>query len=205
MKKLLLGLTATLLAASVFAQGTVTFNNRVTGVVVAPIYAPLGPTDTAKITGNGADYGARLGVEGTGFTAQLWAANGAGALEGSLAAALPSTTFRLGNAKGFVTATTVTLAGVAKDAAAATLQLRVWDNKGGTITDWAAAEAAWIAGTIAAGKSTLFNVSAIGGDLNTSPNLTGLESFNIYYAVPEPSTFALLGLGTLGMLIFRRK
>ncbi len=190
MKKILLGLTATLVAASVFAQGTVVFNNRVTGVVVEKVYAEDGTT----------------GLAGTGYTAELWAANGANAVESSLAAATPQTTFRTGAAAGFVTAppTDAVLSGVPKDAAVATLQLRAWDNKGGTITTWSAAEAAWNAGQIAAGKSALFNVNAIGGDLNTSANLVGLKSFNIYF-IPEPSMFALLGLGTLGMLIFRRK
>jgi hypothetical protein len=187
MKKLIIALTATVVAVSVFAQGTVTFNNRVTGVVVAPI--------------TGLDS---LGLGGTGYTAELWAASGADAAEGSLQAAAPQTAFRTGAAVGFVTAVTATLTGVAKDAAAATLQVRVWDNKGGTLTTWAAAETAWMAGEIAAGKSTLFNVTAIGGDLNTPPNLVGLTSFQLIM-VPEPSTFALLGLGALGMLIFRRK
>jgi len=183
MKKLLLGLTATLVAASVFAQGTVVFNNRVTGVVVAQVFNVDGIT----------------GLSGTGFTAELWAANGADAAEASLAAATPTTTFRTGAAAGFVTATTATLAGVAKDAGAATLQLRAWDNMGGTITSWAAADK-----VAPRGASALFNVSAIGGDLNTPPYLVGLTSFSLV-PVPEPSTFALLGLGTLGMLIFRRK
>lgn len=190
MKKLIIALTATVVAVSAFAQGTVVFNNRVVGVVVAQVYNVDGTT----------------GLEGTGYTAEIWAANGADAPESSLTAATPSTTFRSGAAAGFVTATTATLSGVAKDAAAATLQLRAWDNQGGTLTTWAAAEAAWLAGTAAAGKSALFNVSAIGGDLNSPPNLAGLQSFQLTMEViPEPSTFALLGLGALGMLMFRRK
>jgi hypothetical protein len=34
--------------------------------------------------------------------------------------------------------------------------------------------------------------------------LVGLVSFNIYY-IPEPGTLALLGLGALGLMVFRRK
>jgi hypothetical protein len=183
MKKLIIALVATVVAASVFAQGTVTFNNRVTGVVVAQIY----------------DIDGTTGLAGTGYTAELWAAPGAGALEGSLVAATPQTTFRSGAAAGFVTATTATLTGVALDAPVATLQVRAWDNMGGTITTWAAAE-----GVVSSGKSALFDVTAIGGNLNTPANLAGLTSFSLV-AVPEPSTFALLGLGALGMMIFRRK
>ena len=214
MKKIIVALMATAVSVSVFAQGTVVFNNRVSGVVVAPIYGPLNATDTTEIQGNtpggtpggAADYSGRPLLAGTGFTAQLFAIQGASQAESSLLPATPTTTFRTGAAAGFLTATTATLAGVAKDAAAATVQLRVWDNQGGTLDTWAKAEDAWKAGTIAAGKSALFNVEAIGGDLNPAANLAGLRSFNIYYnIVPEPSTFALLGLGALGMMIFRRK
>ena len=75
---------------------------------------------------------------------------------------------------------------------------------GGTVNDWATAEALWLSGQIAAGKSLLFNVTSIGGTFNPPPNLVGLQSFNIYY-VPEPGTLALLGLGALGLMVFRRK
>jgi hypothetical protein len=183
MKKLIIALAATVVAASVFAQGTVVFNNRVTGVVVANIYNIDGVT----------------GLAGTGYTAELWAAPGADAAVDSLVAATPQTTFRTGAAAGFITATTAVLTGVPKDAPVATLQLRAWDNMGGTVTTWADAS-----GKVPSGMSALFNVNAIGGDLNPSANLVGLTSFSLV-PVPEPSTFALLGLGALGMMIFRRK
>ncbi|MCX7866962.1 MAG: PEP-CTERM sorting domain-containing protein [Limisphaera sp.] len=212
MKKLVISLVTTAAVASALAQGTVTFNNRVVGVVVAPIYGPLGPNDTVSIVGNTsagtpagtADYGGRPLLAGSGYTAQLFAAPGAGAAESSLQPATPTTTFRTGAAAGFVVAATATLQGVPADAPVATLQLRVWDNRGGTVTTWAQAEALWLSGQIAAGKSPLFNVNAIGGIFNTPPNLVGLQSFNIYY-IPEPGTLALLGLGALGLMIFRRK
>jgi len=89
----------------------------------------------------------------------------------------------------------------------ATLQLRVWDNMGGTVNDWATAESLWLSGQIAAGKSPLFNSLPLGGagePPSLPPNLVGLQSFNIYY-VPEPGTLALLGLGALGLMVFRRK
>lgn len=212
MKKLILALIATTVAVSVLAQGTVVFNNRVTGVVVAPIYGPSGPGDSTQIHGNtgsgtpagSADYAGRPLLAGSGYSAQLFAAAGSVSDPASLQAATPTTTFRTGAAAGFLAATTATLAGVPKDAPLATLQLRVWDNNGGALTDWAAAEAAWRAGTIAAGTSALFEVASIGGDLNPAANLSTLRSFNIYY-IPEPGTFALLGLGALGLLVFRRK
>ncbi|MGA4643816.1 PEP-CTERM sorting domain-containing protein [Limisphaera sp. 4302-co] len=203
---------ATVFAVGALAQGTITFNNRVAGVVIAPIYGPLGPNDTVSIIGNtssglpagSADYGGRPLLAGSGFTAQLFAAPGNNQPESSLQPATPTTTFRTGAAAGFVVPTTATLPNVAPDAPAATVQLRVWDNLGGTVTTWAQAEALWLSGQIAAGKSALFNVAAIGGTFNTPPNLVGLQSFNIYY-VPEPGTLALLGLGALGLMVFRRK
>jgi hypothetical protein len=85
-----------------------------------------------------------------------------------------------------------------------TFQLRVWDNLGGTLTTWAQAEAQWLLGAIAGGKSQLFEVGPLTANPNIPPNMTTFRSFNVHY-VPEPSTFALLGLGALGMLIFRRK
>ncbi len=78
-----------------------------------------------------------------------------------------------------------------------------WDNSSTLYPTWAQASVAWAAGTIAAGKSGPFNVALIGGDVNLPPNI-GVTSFNLYM-VPEPSTFALAGLGAAAMLIFRRR
>jgi hypothetical protein len=216
MKKLVLGLIALTTAASVFAQGTVLFNNRTTGTIITHVYAPQTATPTVQVTGNGAtDFpvGATVytgaALTGSGWTAELWAASGAGAAESALAAATPTSTFRTGGAAGNWVAATATLTGVAKDLAAATGQIRVFPTTYGT---WAAAEAAWNAdttGNIWIGKSPLFAINAVGGDLNPAPSLVNLVSFSLVAKetsiIPEPSSFALLGLGALGMLIFRRK
>lgn len=214
MKKTIIALAALAVASSVFAQGTVVFNNRVVGTIVSKVYA-ANPADiyTQQI-GNAAGDAPVAGtlvfggapLAGTGWIAELWAANGANAPESSLVAATPTTTFRTGAGAGWVTGTTASLTGVAGDAPAATLQLRVFAS---TYSTWAAAEAAWNAdktATVFIGKSGLFNLSNIGGTVNQAPNLVGLQSFSLVANfIPEPSTFALLGLGTLGMLIFRRK
>jgi len=210
MKKLILGACAVVCAASVLAQGTVTFNNRVTGTIVTKVYGANPADSTVIASGNGAtdtpvgatDWSAYSPISGAGFTAEIWAASGADQPVGSLAAATPTTSFRTGAAAGFFAATTATLTGVALDAAAATLQVRVWDNRGGTITTWAQATAD---PSILSGASPLFNVNAIGGNLNTPPNLVGLVSFNVHNIVPEPTTFALAGLGAAALLIFRRR
>lgn len=207
MKKSLIAMLLAGAVASAYSQGTVVFNNIVTGVVRAPVYGPEAGNPGLSKTGN-TTAGTTAGTQvytgalltGSGFTAQLWAANGADQAEGLLQAATPTSTFRTGTAAGFFAGTTATLTGVPKDAAAATLQLRVWDNQNGAITSWAQA---LLAGALA-GKSALFNLSAIGGDLNPAPSIAGLTSFNIY-AVPEPSTFVLAGLGAAGLLIFRRR
>lgn len=207
MKKLILAACALSCAASVFAQGTIVFNNRVVGSVVTHIYGP-NPGNLAQYQfGNGTgdtaagttDWSAFPLLSGTGFSAQLWAAPGLNQVESSLVAASPTTSFRTGLAAGFITGVTATLANVAGDSTGgATLALRVWDNAGGTITSWDLATTR--------GESPLFNVTAaIGGALNTPPNLVGLQSFNITSTVPEPSTFVLAGLGAAALLIFRRR
>jgi hypothetical protein len=216
MKKIIIALVALSAAVSVLAQGTVLFNTASTANGVnMRVYAPEVGNPTLSQTGNTSaqlpagtkTYTGAL-LEGSRYMAQLYAANGVVVTDTSLQAALPITTFRTGSAAGVVAGgATATLAGVPLDAASATIQLRVWDNQSGNYATWAAAETAWNAGTIAAGKSPLLNVTAIGGTLNAPPYLAGLQSFNIYSkaAVPEPTSFALLGLGALGMLIFRRK
>ena len=186
MKKLALIAVASLMAGTfAFAQGTVNFNNRVVGSVVAPVYGPDGVT----------------GLEGPGYTAQLFG-GAAGSAEGSLVAITPTTTFRTGAGAGFIVAAgSVTVPGVVGGASAA-LQLRVWENAGGTITSYADA----IASGSLYGSSAVFDSLPL-GDLTASPpttppNLVGLQSFNL---VPEPSTYALLALGAAAFLFRRRK
>jgi hypothetical protein len=112
----------------------------------------------------------------------------------SLAPALPISTFRTGTLAGFVAGTTAALTGVPDDAPVATIQMRVWDNKGGTIMDWASA-LAQPAGSELAGVSAPFNLANIGNHLGNPQLLVGLQSFNLIYNVPEPPALALLGLG----------
>jgi len=224
MKKLILTALGVTCAAGVFAQGTVIFNNRISGTVVQHIYAPLSANPTNSQIGNGsgdlasgstswAGYSV-IGLNGTGGSyggattfAQLLGAPGAGSPESSLVPAGPTTTFRTGAGGGWVAGTTTTLGNVNPDAASATLELVAWDNSSGQYPTWTQARAAWLAGTIAAGVSGTFNVSAIGGTVNQAPSILGVQSFNMYFigTVPEPSTFALAGLGAAALLIFRRR
>jgi len=212
--KTLIAVFATVgLASSLFAQGTIILANNVTGSLKAPVYAPQVGSPTVSLTGNttaGLPVGSQTYtgalLSGAGFLGQLFSATGNNVASSSLAASTTApVTFRTGGAAGFVPTTTVTLSNVAKDAPAATVQLRAWDNTSGLYSTWALAFPAWQSGLIAAGMSTTFNVAAIGGDLTTPPNLTGLTSFNIYTVVPEPTTMALAGLGGAALLLFRRR
>jgi hypothetical protein len=213
MKKLVLAGCVFTCAASVFAQGTIVFNNRVVGSVVAPVYGVDPANSTLQQSGNTANgfpvgtttYGGAALV-GTGFTAQLWGAPGANAPVTALVPATGYSTapFRTGPAAAaglWQTSTDAAVIPGAAEATVATLQVRAWDNQGGTITTWAAAVTA---GT-SMGQSALFNSAPLGG-ISPPPNLVGLLSFNLTgTAVPEPSTFALAGLGAVAMLAFRRR
>jgi hypothetical protein len=218
MKKLILTARAASCAVGVFAQGTVGFANRAAGNVITHVY--LG--GTSQIVGNGSNdysdstltpgtvnwsaYSALVNLAGANvYEAQLLAAPGAGAGESSLVPASPVTPFRTttGGA-GWVQNTTATLGNVLPDAAVASIEMVAWDNTSGLYPTWVQAKAAWQQGLIAAGEGGIFNLNAIGGTLNPAPTLNGLQSFNIFL-VPEPTTFALLGLGGAAVLIFRRR
>jgi hypothetical protein len=205
MKAILLILLAALSSANLMAQGTVFFNNRLTGTVVCKVYCGVtpfrygfqqgnGPNDTPA---GGTDWTGWTACAGAGWSAQLWAAPGSGQPEGSLQPCFPITTFRTGVAAGFVVPTTVTLTGVMADAPVATLEMRVWDNQGGTITSWAQALAAVGRG---GGKSGTFDVLKIGGQANPAPSLDGLRSFG--FSIPEPSVWTLGVLGAALLVPF---
>jgi hypothetical protein len=187
MKRLaLVALTSVAVVVTSYAQGTVNFNNRVTGVggVVAPIYGVDGVT----------------GLAGDAYTAQLFGGPEGTAVD-SLTPLTPVTVFRTGAAAGFVVSgNVVSVTGVA-GGATATLQLRAWDNQGGTLTEFDAAQAAGAAW----GASTPFDI--VTGNPDAVPPgvpavMTGLTSFAL---VPEPSTFALLALGAGALFLRRRK
>ncbi len=207
-------LTVSLLVISlnVLAQGTVIFNNRVPGSVVTHVYGPEVGNPGRMITGNGPNdyppgtttYTGTL-IQGSGYLAQLLAANGANQTDLQPASTAPVTFRSASGGAGFVNPITATLAGVPADAAVATIRMVVWDNTSGNYPNWNAATiAAWNAGTIAATMSPAFNLNAIGGINNPAPNLVGLQSFNFYF-IPEPSFFALFGLGGAFFVAFLRK
>jgi len=211
MKKLILAGCVLTCALSVFAQGTIVFNNHVVNSVVAWVYGPDPANPGLAQQGNDASgfpagsvvYGGPR-LSGAGFTAQLWGAPGANAALSSLVACTgySSAGFRTGNAAGlWTTSTDAAVVPGAAEGSVATLQVRVWDNTGGATT-WDQA----VAANAIRGESALFNSPALGG-LSPAPNLIGLTSFNLAGGgiTPEPTTFALMGLGAAALLIFRRK
>jgi hypothetical protein len=226
MKKLVLTAIALTSALSGFAQGTVVFNNRVAGTLLTHIYAPLAGSPQTKQTGNGSSdtpagavswggyalLGAGGAAEASHYMAVLLSAPGAGANASSLLPSVPSSTFRTGTAAGGIAPQTATLGNVLPDAAVATLALVAWDNTSGLYSTWAQASVAWNQGLIAAGMSPLWNQDLIGGVINGAPNMINstdgannhLSSFNIY-TIPEPTSFALAGLGAAALMIFRRR
>jgi len=213
MKKLALTLALVGIGISAYPQGQVVFQNLIGGTnasssIRAPIFGPE-PTDPSRaITGQSSQnnsfppgstvYTGPL-LAGTGFSAELWAGP-SGAAESALTpVANTIATFRTGAANGYIIGSTPTIAGVDANQVA-TLQVRAWDNKGGTLTSWAAVLAD---PTALRGASPLFTATLGGGPV-TPPNMTGLVSFNIHSLVPEPSVVAIGAIG-LGALLLRRR
>jgi len=225
MKKNLLVIAGLLCAtAGAFAQGSLQFSDRVTGTstaaVVAPIYAQDTSDPTSQKYGNAATgpttpipagtqtyTGAPL--VGSGFTASIWA-RPAGSSGAFVQAA--TTPFRVTTSTtlfGFWTTpgTATVIPNVASDPAVrAEILIRVWDNKGGTLTSWDAVVNNAANNGVARGESRPFTVAdQLGnGGLVLSPTLAGLQSFQLYI-VPEPSTIALGILGAGCLFLLRRR
>jgi len=217
MKKLLVLSILASTAASVLAQGIVTFQNLDTGAGIrSPIYLltvggalPSG-TDTslraALLGGPTGTAAAFIAGSRTNQSGQV-SSQGSLSLLASGASGATWTTFRTGTAGGFV--------GVGSDSGrvvtgqdwgtTAEVQVVAWN---GGYNTWAQAYAAWQAGTpgVLIGASNPINLTLPAGP--TDPNLAklvGLESFAMVPNVPEPTSFALAGLGAAAMMIFRRR
>jgi hypothetical protein len=222
------------LAQASFAQGTVRFINRggittsaAPGQVLAPIYREdpsdpthriSGNTPNGVIPGNTSYNGAAFVADGQGptFIAALWALNGP--VVGDAADNDLQQVFINGSAS-FRTATSGTLAGIwiepagsaviqgaIRDTDRPTLQVRVWDTKGGTIATWDQVISSEN-NAVLRGYSELFTLPFPLGFVSPQPNpdpyLQGLQSFNLF-VVPEPSAVALFMVG-VGCLIYVRR
>lgn len=198
------------LAGTAFGQGQMQFQNRVTAVsLFAPIYGvnPAAPTvrmsGMATTNGGTVDYTGVPLLAGTGFTAGLYYGTNSTdtAAFGELATALFQTATTLpGIIRGPTTAPTVP--GITVNNTPGNFQIRAWDNRGGTLTTWAAALGA--NPPVATGHSELLaNLPVTVAPTTPVASLTGLTSFNLTI-VPEPSLIALGALG-LGALLLRRR
>jgi len=180
MKKLVLTLALGMACVSAFAQGTLIFGNANAQV-------------NAKVT----DLGTGAGLGGTGWIAQLWYGP-AGSTESALIALPTTATFSTTVAQaGYFFGGARTIDTIAGGSVAVT-QVRVWNAAAGA--DWLTANASPI-GIV--GKSGLVNVT-LTVPPTTPANLVGLTAFTVA-PVPEPSSFALAGLGAAALLIFRRR
>ncbi|SRR6266498_3840944 len=194
-------------------QGTLLFANYVNGILLAPIFGaePTDPTaqkhgqSLLGIPSGSTVYSGPL-LSGPGFTVALYAGPlGTPAESLQLAA---TSTFRTATINdlpaGLWLPSVISIPGLAAGERV-TVDVRVWDNQGGTITTW---QQVLQNALIARGSSGAFSPLGLLGTLSSSFTdspliLVGLTSFNLGTVVPEPAVFALLGLGLL--LFFRRK
>jgi hypothetical protein len=191
--------------ASALAQGQVSFNNHAVGEVISHVYLPSPASPGFVQIGNGTadfpagttDWTGWTPVSGAEFSAQLFAAAGGGGPVDSLAPAFPITTFHTGAGAGFVVGVFAMMSNVPPLTPTATVQMRVWDNQGGRVPDWATA-LAQPAGTELVGMSAPINVA--GPFSQIPPALVGLQSFNLTY-IPEPPSLGPAGLGGIVLSI----
>lgn len=181
MKKLLVTLAPLIVSASIFGQGTILFNNRVTGQVDAPIRRQDG-------TGAGAGVNAQLFlVTLSGPGATYTALNPATIFRTTSAAAA----FYVQQPAGPVIVPTVA------PGQQATVVMRAWEGAVGSSYD-----TALIKGQSNEITLTLGGVPATGAPIQDAV-LVGLQGFDIP-TIPEPSTRALGFLGA-GALLYRRR
>jgi hypothetical protein len=135
-------------------------------------------------------------LAGTGFSVQLFYGS-VGAADSALIALGSPASFFSGGLSGYFDGGNVAIPGFASGTQAQ-LQVRAWNNAGGTLTSFDSA--------LVRGSSASFVSQALGvaSDPSTYPVMTGLTSFQLA-AVPEPTTIALGVLGGLGLLARRRR
>lgn len=201
MKKLFVTLAFAGLTVGAFAQGTVLFQNTAGVGKEKYIYGVDAANPTSDVLG-----GTRDKVAGTTYTAELWVGTSAADLH---AVAGSQVTFKTGTTAGLINGISKLAVDGFLGGTKVTLQLRAWDNQGGTVKTWADVLAN---GAVARGQSGLVSGYELAGvDADNGPHVgsgnlaaAGLQSFGLYVVVPEPSVIALGALG-LGALVLRRR
>jgi hypothetical protein len=199
-KALALSLVLVVTVVTSSAQGIIVYYNRVAASVVAPVYGV--PTEPGpNLPGNtsaGFPAGTRTYsgplLTGTGYYAGLWAGPVGATIEQLTFVPGSLKTFRTGNFAGAInnSGNVIAIPGVV-EGSPAVLQLRAWDNQGGTITSYDDADIR--------GASLPFTSGNLGGVV-PPPTMAGLQSFQL---IPEPATYALITLGAASMWLFRRR
>lgn len=188
MKKGLLMLSLVALGViSASAQGTINYNNLISGLR-APVFG-VEPGDpgtqrrgqpTSAAGNNATPLGSTVytaaPLSGSGFTAELWAGS-AGNLTAVPGSATP---FRTGAsfAGYFTSISTLAVPQVGLNSSGS-FQMRAWDNMGGTVTSWAMIMANPV---IPHGSSIEFLATTGGGGTPAAlpGNLANLTSFNLF-------------------------
>lgn len=175
-----------------FSQGSVVYQTAGEWDKYIFMPDPSAPT-VAKHGTRQIDFSGFQKVEGPGYYAELWWAPGEDRPEESLRP-VPSSqvTFRSGSTAGLINGRSKLEIPGTFGGDRVTLQLRVWENFGHTVTSW---EEALNNGSIH-GKSNLFLSILAGADVLGNPILgsgsirNGTQFFSL--VVPEPSVFGLL-------------
>ena len=171
------------------SQGLAIFNNRVGEEVLAPVYDvdPENPAFAQYGTGQVYNGGP---LAGAGFTAQLFGGSTNTPLE-NLTPVLPATVFRAGDAAGYVVPPNRAVAvPTVPEGHRALVQLRAWNNWGGSISNW---QQVLADPTIARGASLPIITPPLGSVFVAPPNLVGLQSFSL--ALPITVTSLVRGPG----------
>jgi len=199
MKKTILLLGLAMASLSTFAQGYIDLSW--TGGSGITVGSPSNPSSQHQGWFTGSDY-----------SLQAYMASGTGQAESSLSPIASLRTTFLGGPTSATGGPTTDGAGLFASAtfantgfavgAADTIQIRVWyDPNHNTTYDQAFALG------LNTGKSGLLTITPADQTSPSAPSLdtAGMQAFSVSTPVPEPSTFALAGLGAAAMLIFRRR
>jgi PEP-CTERM motif len=186
-----------------FGQGTLNVLNNLSGVFRAPIYGWDPASPTTSLSGQSATglpagstfYTGPL-LQGTGFTFAVYSGQ-ASVTHPSALTLLVSTTFRTGSAAGLITSIlAIPVPGVAPGEQAR-LQVRAWDNRGGTLPTWEMVTSDPYSDYASSG---MFLSGPLGGITSNGEllpaDMTGWQSFSIA-VIPEPSSLVLIGLAGL--------
>lgn len=169
---------------------------------------PLHPTQ-ALIGGTLDDYANRPKLDSSQWWAQLWYANGSHQAEAILVPVPGSIVeFRTGPTAGLIKGIPKLAIPGTMPGDHVTLQLRVWNNAGGTLLSW---DQALLYGS-ASGKSNLivdFSLTppngTVGDPIIESEGLLASQLQYFGLTIPEPSSLFILCFGIGWILLFRLK